>query len=65
MKYAVMKYSLKVIAMRDEKEIREAIENIRNFINTAVARGLMTEEGRKTWLDRMRVLRWVLEEQVD
>lgn len=51
--------------MRTEKEIRKAIEDIRNFINTEVFRGLTTEEGQRIWLDRIRVLRWVLEEDVD
>ena len=49
--------------MRTEKEIRKAIEDIRNFINTEVFRGLTTAEGQRTWLDRIRVLRWVLEEE--
>ena len=48
--------------MKTEKEIRNAIEDIRRFINTEVFRELTTEEGKKIWLDRIRVLKWVIEE---
>ena len=48
--------------MMSEKEIRKAIEDIKRFINTDVFRGLTTETGKQVWRDRIRVLRWVLDE---
>jgi len=48
--------------MKTEKEIRIAIKHIQDFVNTEVFRNLATEEGKKIWLDRLKVLRWVLEE---
>ena len=50
--------------MKTEKEIEEAIETIRKFINTEVFRCLCTKEGQEIWLDRIRVLRWVLEDEM-
>ena len=45
-----------------EKEIRKAIEDIKTFINTDVFRGLATETGKQVWRDRIKVLRWILDE---
>ena len=44
------------------KAFKKAIEDIKRFINTDVFRGLTTETGKQVWRDRIRVLRWVLDE---
>ncbi|MFZ5988257.1 MAG: hypothetical protein ACOYWZ_14185 [Bacillota bacterium] len=47
--------------MKTEKEIEEAIKEIQDMINKEVYRGLQSEEGKASWLDRIKTLRWVLE----
>jgi hypothetical protein len=48
--------------MKSEKEINMAIKYMQDFLNTEVCRALWSKEGKEFLLDRINVLRWVLEE---
>jgi hypothetical protein len=48
--------------MKTEADIKKAIGDMLIFNNTEVFRGLFTDEGKATMLDRINILRWVLEE---
>ena len=47
--------------MKTEKEIETAIRHLQDFNNTEVFRCLFTDEGKQFMLDRIKVLKWVLE----
>ena len=47
--------------MKTEKEIEMQIKHIQDFISTEIYRVMQTDEGKAVWLDRLKLLKWVLE----